>query len=102
MNISYFELFFTSVVLFLFALAGIFVIRRHIIAVLIALELMLLSLNLSFLAGSLAHDELVGQIVILCTLTVAAGEAAIGLAILVVYYRLRGVISVDFVSLLKG
>ncbi len=102
MNFNFIDLFQTCIVLFSISLWGIFVVRRNIILVLISLELMLLSLNLLLVSGSVLYDDIVGQITALLILTVAAAESAIGLAILVVYYRLRGVIAIDYISSLKG
>ena len=67
-----------------------------------SIELMLLAVNLSFLLFSISLDDLIPQIFALWVLTVAAAESAIGLALLVVYYRVRGTISVEFIQLLKG
>ena len=67
-----------------------------------SIEIMLLAINLNFIFFSIYIDDIMGQIFSLYILTVAAAESAIGLAILVVYYRLRGVISIDNISLLKG
>ena len=67
-----------------------------------SIELMLLAVNLNFLVFSIYLDDLVGQLFALLILTVAAAESAIGLALLVVYYRVRGTISVEFINLMKG
>jgi NADH-quinone oxidoreductase subunit K len=67
-----------------------------------SIEIMLLAVNLNFIFFSIYLDDLIGQLFSLYILTVAAAESAIGLAILVVYYRLRGIISIDNISLLKG
>jgi len=69
---------------------------------LMSIELMLLAVNLNFLVFSVYLDDLMGQIFALFILTVAAAESAIGLALLVVYYRVRGSISVEFIHLMKG
>lgn len=91
-----------SLILFLLSIIGIVVLRKNVIMVLISIEMMLLAVNLNFIVFSAYLDDIVGQVFSLLVLTVAAAESAIGLAILVVYYRIRGVISVDFVNLLKG
>ena len=91
-----------SVILFLLGLSGIFLNRRNLIIMLMSIELMLLAVNLSFLIFSVYLDDLVGEIFALLVLTVAAAESAIGLALLVVYYRVRGHISIEFINLLKG
>lgn len=67
-----------------------------------SIEILLLSINFSLLELALYHDDLLGQIFALYILTVAAAESAIGLAILVIFYRIKGTISVKFVNLLKG
>ena len=69
---------------------------------LMSVELMLLAVNLTLLVFSVYLDDIVGQIFALLVLTVAAAESAIGLALLVVYYRVRGTISVEFINLMKG
>jgi len=91
-----------NLLLFLIGMIGIFATRKNIILILICVELMLLSINLNFIVFSVYLDDLVGQIFSLFVLTVAAAESAIGLAILVVYYRLKGVILIDKINSLKG
>lgn len=93
-----------SVSLFLFLLGvwGIFLNRKNIIVMLMSIELMLLAINMNFVLFSVYLDDLVGQMFALFVLTVAAAESAIGLALLVVYYRVRGTIAVEFINLLKG
>lgn len=91
-----------SVILFLLGLWGIYVSRKNIIIILMSIELILLAINLNFIIFSIYLDDIIGQIFALFILTVAAAEAAIGLAILIVYYRLKGVISVNFINSLKG
>lgn len=91
-----------SLILFLIGVWGIFVLRKNLIVVLISIELMLLAINFNFILFSIYLDDLIGQIFALLVLTVAAAESAIGLAILVAYYRLRGVIAVDYINRLKG
>ncbi len=89
-------------ILFALGFFGIFLNRRNVIIILMSLELLLLAVNINLVAFSIALNDLVGQIFALFILTVAAAEAAIGLAILVVYFRNRGTISVDDVDVLKG
>jgi len=89
-------------VLFLIGLSGIILNRKNIIVMLMSVELMLLAVNLNFIIYSVYLDDIMGQIFALLVLTVAAAEAAIGLAILVVYYRVRGSISVENIHLLRG
>jgi len=91
-----------NLLLFLIGMIGIFATRKNIILILICVELMLLSINLNFIVFSVYLDDLVGQVFSLFVLTVAAAESAIGLAILVVYYRLKGVILIDKINILKG
>jgi NADH:ubiquinone oxidoreductase subunit K len=67
-----------------------------------SIELMLLAVNILFIFFSIALDDLLGQILALFILTVAAGESAIGLALLVIYYRIRGTIAVEYINLIKG
>jgi NADH:ubiquinone oxidoreductase subunit K len=91
-----------SIILFLLGIWGIFLNRKNIIIMLMSIELMLLAVNLNFLVFSVYLDDLIGQLFALLILTVAAAESAIGLALLVVYYRVRGTISVEFINLMKG
>ena len=91
-----------SMILFLLGIWGIFLNRKNIIVMLMSIELMLLAVNLNFLLFSVYLDDLIGQLFALLILTVAAAESAIGLALLVVYYRVRGKIAVEFINLLKG
>ena len=89
-------------VLFVLGVFGIFLNRKNVIVILMAIELILLAVNLNLVAFSNALGDLVGQVFAMFVLTVAAGEAAIGLAILVIYFRGRGTISVDDVNRMKG
>lgn len=91
-----------SMILFLLGIWGIFLNRKNIIIMLMSIELMLLAVNLNFLFFSVFLDDLIGQLFALLVLTVAAAESAIGLALLVVYYRIRGTIAVEFINLIKG
>ena len=91
-----------SALLFVTGICGIFLNRKNIITILMSIELMLLSVNIDFVAFSVQLGDLTGQIFTMLVLTVAAAEAAIGLAILVVYFRARGTIDVDDISALKG
>lgn len=91
-----------SSLLFTLGLCGLVLQRRHVIAVLMAIELMLLAVNINFVAFSVYLHDLVGQIFVLFILTVAAAEAAIGLAILVVFFRQKSSISLDDLATLKG
>lgn len=91
-----------STLLFVTGICGIFLNRKNIITILMSIELMLLAVNINFVAFSVQLGDLTGQIFTMLVLTVAAAEAAIGLAILVVYFRTRGTIDVDDISALKG
>jgi len=79
-----------------------FLSRKHIIIILISLELIYIALSINFVVFSIFLDDILGQIFCLLILTVAAAESALGLALLIIYYRLRGGISVDLISLLKS
>lgn len=89
-------------ILFTLGVLGIFLNRKNLIVLLMAVELILLSVNINFVAFSSYLGDLVGQVFAMFVLTVAAGEAAIGLAILVIYFRGRGTIAVDDVNRMKG
>jgi NADH-quinone oxidoreductase subunit K len=91
-----------AAILFTIGVLGIFLNRRNIIIILMSVELILLAVNLNFVAFSAYLGDMVGQVFALFVLTVAAAEAAIGLAILVVYFRNRGTIAVEDVNLMKG
>jgi NADH-quinone oxidoreductase subunit K len=91
-----------AAILFTLGVLGIFLNRRNIILMLMAIELILLAVNINFVAFSTFLNDLVGQVFALLVLTVAAAEAAIGLAILVVYFRNRGSIAVEDINLMKG
>ena len=89
-------------ILFTMGVLGIFLNRKNLIVILMAIELILLAVNINFVAFSAALHDLVGQVFAMFVLTVAAGEAAIGLAILVIYFRGRGTIAVDDANRMKG
>jgi len=91
-----------AALLFTIGVLGIFLNRKNIIIILMSVELILLAVNINFVAFSAYLGDLVGQVFALFILTVAAAEAAIGLAILVVYFRNRGTIAVEDVNLMKG
>jgi NADH-quinone oxidoreductase subunit K len=88
--------------LFTIAVVGIFLNRKNVIVILMSIELILLAVNINFVAFSAYLADMTGQVFALFVLTVAAAEAAIGLAILVVYFRNRGTIAVENVNLMKG
>ncbi|MGD9649456.1 MAG: NADH-quinone oxidoreductase subunit NuoK [Dongiaceae bacterium] len=91
-----------SALVFTLGIFGIFLNRRNVITILMSIELMLLAVNINFVAFAAEWQNLTGQIFTMFVLTVAAAEAAIGLAILVVYYRNRGSIAVEDIHGLKG
>jgi NADH-quinone oxidoreductase subunit K len=91
-----------SFIIFFLGIVGIFIFRKHFINILISLELILLAINLNFVIFSFYLDDILGQIYCLIVLTVAAAESSIGLALLIIYYRLRGGISIDLINLLKS
>ena len=91
-----------AAIVFTIGVLGIFLNRRNVIIILMSIELILLSVNINFVAFSAYLGNLTGQVFALFVLTVAAAEAAIGLAILVVYFRNRGSIAVEDVNLMKG
>jgi len=91
-----------AAILFTLGMLGIFLNRKNVIVILMSVELMLLAVNINLVAFSWALKDLVGQIFTMFVLTVAAAEAAIGLAILVVYFRNRGSIAVEDINVMKG
>ena len=91
-----------AAILFTIGIFGIFLNRKNVIIILMSIELILLAVNINFVAFSSQLNDLAGQVFALLILTVAAAEAAIGLAILVIFYRNRGTIAVEDVNKLKG
>jgi NADH-quinone oxidoreductase subunit K len=91
-----------AAVLFTIGVFGIFLNRKNVIIILMSIELILLSVNINLVAFSAYLGDLVGQVFAMFVLTVAAAEAAIGLAILVVFYRNRGTIAVEDVNMMRG
>jgi len=102
MPISLFKILGVSFTLFFVGIWGLFLNRKNIIIMLMSLELMLLAVNVNFILCSVYLDDFIGQIFALLVLTVAAAESAIGLAILVVYSRVRGTIAVESIRMLNG
>jgi NADH-quinone oxidoreductase subunit K len=102
MTISLAHFLIVAAILFTLGIAGVILNRKNIIVVLMSVELILLSVNLNLIAFSAFLDDLTGQVFALFILTVAAAEAAIGLAVLVAYYRNRGSIAVDDIDMMKG
>ncbi len=91
-----------AAILFTIGILGIFLNRKNVIIIMMSIELMLLAVNINLVAFSSFLNDLGGQIFALLVLTVAAGEAAIGLAILVAYFRNRGTIAVEDINMMKG
>lgn len=91
-----------AAILFTIGIFGIFLNRKNVIVILMSIELLLLAVNINFVAFSSFLGDLMGQIFTMFILTVAAAEAAIGLAILVVFHRNRGSIAVEDVNVMKG
>jgi NADH-quinone oxidoreductase subunit K len=91
-----------AAILFTLGIFGIFLNRKNVIIIMMSIELMLLAVNINFVAFSVVLNDLVGQVFAMFVLTVAAAEAAIGLAILVVYFRNRGTIQVSDIDMMKG
>ena len=99
---NFIAVFFVSLGLFFIGLFGIFINRKNLLTVIICIELILLSINLNLLTSAFYLDDILGQIFVVFILTVAAAESSIGLAILIVYYRLRGTIAIELINSLKG
>ena len=91
-----------SAILLVLGIFGIFLNRKNVIVILMSVELILLAVNLNFVAFSSVLNDLAGQVMAMFVLTVAAAEAAIGLAILVVYFRNRGTIQVEDIHMMRG
>lgn len=92
----------TSMILFIIGIAGIYLHRKNILIMIMSVELMLLAVNLNWILFSVFLDDIVGQVMSFFVLTVAAAESAIGLGILVIYYRVRNTIDVEYISLLRN
>jgi|SRR3954463_11500430 NADH-quinone oxidoreductase subunit K len=91
-----------SFILLFIGFMGLFLIRRHIILLLLSIELIFLAINYNFMLFSVFLDDIIGQFFALCVITIAAAESSIGLSILVIFYKLRGGISLDIINYLKG
>jgi len=91
-----------AAVLFTIGIFGIFLNRKNVIVILMSIELMLLAVNINLVTFSAFNADLVGQVFAMMVLTVAAAEAAVGLAIIVVYFRNRGSIAVEDINMMKG
>jgi NADH-quinone oxidoreductase subunit K len=101
-NIGLGHYLFLAAIIFIIGLIGIFLNRKNVIIILMSIELILLAVNINLVSFSIFTQDLTGQIFTMFILTVAAAEAAIGLAIIVVYYRNKGSIRVEDISSLKG
>ena len=95
-------LLFIPLIIFFIGLFGVFTNRRNILLIIVCVELILLAVNFNYLLTSYYLDDILGQIFVIMILTVAAAETSIGLAILIIYYRLRGTIAIEFINYLKG
>jgi NADH-quinone oxidoreductase subunit K len=102
MHISLAHYLTVAAILFTIGVFGIFLNRKNVIVILMSIELMLLAVNINFVAFSAFLNDLAGQVFAFFVLTVAAAEAAIGLAILVCYFRNRGTIAVEDINQMKG
>ena len=102
MVVGLFHYLFVAALLLVMGIFGIFLNRKNVIVILMSVELILLAVNINLVAFSTHSGDLTGQVFALLVLTVAAAEAAIGLAVLVAYYRNRGSIAVDDINALKG
>ncbi len=102
MNVGLTHYLIVAALLFTIGVFGIFINRKNVIVILMSIELILLAVNINLVAFSAFLGDLTGQVFALFVLTVAAAEAAIGLAILVVYFRNRGTIAVEDINLMKG
>ncbi|MAK12569.1 MAG: NADH-quinone oxidoreductase subunit NuoK [Candidatus Pelagibacter sp.] len=102
MDISLGHYLFLAAIIFTIGIVGIFLNRKNVIVLLMSIELILISVNINLVAFSVYLQDIVGQVFTMFVLTVAAGEAAIGLAILVVFFRNKGSIHVEDINTLKG
>nr|YP_011017658.1 NADH dehydrogenase subunit 4L [Centroceras gasparrinii]WQF69481.1 NADH dehydrogenase subunit 4L [Centroceras gasparrinii] len=102
MNYFFISTTFTFLLLFLISLLGMFINKKNILIMLMSLEMLFLASSFFFIFSAVYLDDISGQIFAILILTVAASESAIGLAILVIYYRIRNTISVELMDLMKG
>lgn len=100
-NFEFYKYILLFLIIFIIGIIGLLLTRRNIILLLMSIELILAALNLMLIFSSIYLDDIQGQVVSLYLLTAAAAEAAIGLALIVSYYRLRGVINIDFLINVK-
>nr|ALO20746.1 NADH dehydrogenase subunit 4L [Euphysa aurata] len=97
-----YEINFLPLLLFNLSLIGLMINRSNILLILISIEIMLLSLSLNFIITSIYNESIIGQIIAIFITTVAAVESAIGLSIMIAFYKIRGSISIKLINLLKG
>jgi len=101
-TLDFFSIILISLIILVLGFLGIFVVRSNLIITLISLEVVLFTVNLNFIVFSNYLDDVLGQVYALLILSVAAAESSIGLALLVAMYRIRGIISIDYLNTLKG
>ena len=101
-NIGLGHYLFLAAIIFVIGVVGIFLNRKNVIIILMSIELILLSVNINLVSFSIYLQDIVGQVFTMFILTVAAAEAAVGLAIIVIYYKKKGSIHVEHISSLKG
>lgn len=94
--------FIISSIIFFVGIMGLFFTKRHILLLILSIELIFLAINFNFIFCSIFFDDIIGQFYALSIITIAAAESSIGLAILVIFYKLRGGISLDLINYLKG
>jgi NADH-quinone oxidoreductase subunit K len=97
-----FKYLFLTIVLLVIGIIGTFLSRKHLLIILMSLELILLSSNINFIIFASYFDDILGQLYSLIILTIGAAEISIGLAILIIYFRLRGSVSIEIITMLKG
>lgn len=91
-----------AIILIIIGIIGLFITRKNLILIIMAIELILLAINLLFVISSIFIDDILGEIFALYILTIAASESAIGLALIVNFYRIRSVIALDVLNSIKG
>jgi NADH:ubiquinone oxidoreductase subunit K len=92
----------TSLILIIIGICGMLYNRKNIIKIIMSIEIMLLGINLLFIYSTLIHNDITGQIYFIFILTIAGAETAIGLALLIILYKIRGTIAIDYLTLMKG
>ena len=102
LSFNFFDFLAFSTILFFIGVLGIFVTRKNVILTIVSIEMLFLAVNFNFVIFSVFLDDMYGQLFSLYIVTIAGAEVAVGLAILVIFYRLRHIIAIDFISSLKG